>query len=44
MCSTGTAVDVLGLIIAAMVTAASVTDTVISVRLLDKVVEHTLTV
>jgi hypothetical protein len=37
-------VDALGLIIAVVVTAASVTDTVIGVRLLDKVVEHTHTV
>jgi hypothetical protein len=35
---------VLGLIIAVVVTAASVTDTVIGVRLLDKVAEHTPTV
>jgi transposase len=40
----GLAVDALGLIIAVVVTAASVTDTVIGVRLLDKVVEHTPTV
>jgi hypothetical protein len=33
-------VDALGLIIAVVVTPASVTDTVIGVRLLDKVVEH----
>jgi hypothetical protein len=39
----GLAVDALGLIIAVVVTAASVTDTVIGVRLLDKVVEHTPT-
>ena len=32
------------MIIAVIVTAASVTDTVIGVRLLDKVVEHTPTV
>ena len=37
----GLAVDALGLIIAVVVTAASVTDNVIGVRLLDKVVEHT---
>lgn len=35
----GLAVDALGLIIAVMVTAASVTDTVIGVRPLDKVVQ-----
>ncbi|GAA0908460.1 hypothetical protein Vau01_100280 [Virgisporangium aurantiacum] len=40
----GLAVDALGLIIAVVVTAASVTDTAIGVRLLDKVVEHTPTV
>ncbi len=40
----GLAVDVLGLIIAVVVTAASVTDSTIGVRLLDKVVEHTPTV
>jgi transposase len=40
----GLAVDTLGLIIAVVVTAASVTDTMIGVRLLDKVVEHTPTV
>jgi len=37
----GLAVDVLGLIIAVVVTAASVTDNAIGVKLLDKVVEHT---
>jgi transposase len=37
----GLAVDALGLIIAVVVTAASVTDSAIGVRLLDKVVEHT---
>ncbi|KUL40000.1 IS5 family transposase [Actinoplanes awajinensis] len=40
----GLAVDTLGLIIAVVVTAASVTDNVIGVRLLDKVVEYTPTV
>jgi transposase len=40
----GLAVDALGLIIAVVVTAASVTDTAIGVRLLDTVVEHTPTV
>jgi len=40
----GLAVDALGLIIAVVVTAASVTDNVIGVRLLDKVVEYTPTV
>jgi transposase len=40
----GLAVDALGLIIAVVVMAASVTDNVIGVRLLDKVVEHTPTV
>jgi transposase len=40
----GLAVDALGLIVAVVVTAASVTDTVIGVRLLDKVIEHTPTV
>jgi transposase len=40
----GLAVDALGLIIAVVVVAASVTDNVIGVRLLDKVVEHTPTV
>ena len=40
----GLAVDVLGLIIAVVVTAASVTDNAIGVALLDKVVEHTPTV
>jgi hypothetical protein len=40
----GLAVDTLGLLIAVVVTAASVTDTAIGVRLLDKVVEHTPTV
>jgi len=40
----GLAVDALGLIIAVVITAASVTDTAIGVRLLDRVVEHTPTV
>jgi transposase len=40
----GLAVDVLGLIIAVVVMAASVTDNAIGVRLLDKVVAHTPTV
>ncbi|HWS36447.1 MAG TPA: IS5 family transposase [Actinoplanes sp.] len=40
----GLAVDVLGLIIAVVVTAASATDNTIGVDLLDKVVEHTPTV
>jgi transposase len=40
----GLAVDVLGLIIAVVVTAASTTDNQIGVDLLDKVVEHTPTV
>jgi transposase len=40
----GLAVDTLGLIIAVVVTAASVTDSAIGVRLLDKVVEYTPTV
>ncbi|MET7951251.1 IS5 family transposase [Micromonospora sp. NPDC005324] len=40
----GLAVDALGLIIAVVVTAASVTDNAIGIRLLDKVVEHTPTV
>jgi transposase len=40
----GLAVDVLGLIIAVVVTAASATDNQIGVDLLDKVVEHTPTV
>lgn len=40
----GLAVDTLGLIIAVVVTAASVTDNAIGMRLLDKVVEHTPTV
>jgi transposase len=40
----GLAVDALGLIIAVVVMAASVTDNVIGVHLLDKVVEHTPTV
>ena len=40
----GLAVDVLGLIIAVVVTAASVTDNVIGVKLLDWVVAHTPTV
>jgi transposase len=37
-------VDALGLIIAVVVTAASVTDNAIGIRLLDKVAEHTPTV
>lgn len=40
----GLAVDTLGLIIAVVVTAASVTDNAIGIRLLDKVAEHTPTV
>ena len=40
----GLAVDALGLIIAVVVMAASVTDNVIGVSLLDKVAEHTPTV
>ncbi|KXK59699.1 hypothetical protein AWW66_22730 [Micromonospora rosaria] len=40
----GLAVDTLGLIIAVVVTAASVTDNAIGIRLLDQVVEHTPTV
>lgn len=36
--------DALGLVIAVVVTAASVTDNAIGIRLLDKVVEHTPTV
>lgn len=40
----GLAVDALGLIIAVVVTAASATDNLIGVSLLDKVVEHTPTV
>jgi transposase len=40
----GLAVDALGLIIAVVVTAASVTDSVIGTDLLNKVVEHTPTV
>ena len=40
----GLAVDVTGLIIAVVVTAASVTDNAIGVQLLDKVVAHTPTV
>jgi transposase len=40
----GLAVDALGLIIAVVVMAASVTDNAIGVHLLDKVVEHTPTV
>ena len=40
----GLAVDVLGLIIAVVVMAASATDNAIGVRLLDKVVAHTPTV
>jgi transposase len=40
----GLAVDALGLIIAVVVTAASVTDNAIGIRLLDKVAAHTPTV
>ncbi|WP_255690288.1 IS5 family transposase [Actinoplanes sp. DH11] len=40
----GLAVDALGLIIAVIVTAASVTDNAVGIRLLDKVAEHTPTV
>ncbi|MBQ1076870.1 transposase, partial [Micromonospora sp. C31] len=40
----GLAVDALGLIIAVVVTAASVTDNAIGVRLLDNVLAHTPTV
>jgi len=40
----GLAVDTLGLIIAVVVTAASVTDNAIGITLLDKVAEHTPTV
>jgi transposase len=40
----GLAVDALGLIIAVVVTAASVTDNAIGIQLLDKVAEHTPTV
>ena len=40
----GLAVDALGLIIAVVVTAASVTDNAVGIRLLDKVIEHTPTV
>ncbi|WP_405098509.1 IS5 family transposase [Micromonospora sp. NBC_01412] len=40
----GLAVDTLGLIIAVVVSAASVTDNAIGIQLLDKVVEHTPTV
>lgn len=40
----GLAVDTLGLVIAVVVTAASVTDNAIGIRLLDKVVAHTPTV
>ncbi|MFC7532814.1 IS5 family transposase [Actinoplanes sp. GCM10030250] len=40
----GLAVDALGLIIAVVVTAASVSDNVIGIELLDKVAEHTPTV
>ncbi len=40
----GLAVDALGLVIAVVVTAASVTDNAIGIRLLDKVVAHTPTV
>lgn len=37
----GLAVDALGLVIAVVVTAASVTDNAIGIRLLDQVVAHT---
>ncbi|MDG4769470.1 IS5 family transposase [Solwaraspora sp. WMMD792] len=40
----GLAVDALGLVIAVVVTAASVTDNAIGIRLLDRVVTHTPTV
>jgi len=40
----GLAVDALGLIIAVVVTAASITDNAIGIRLLDKVAEHAPTV
>ncbi|MFY1633602.1 IS5 family transposase [Solwaraspora sp. WMMB335] len=40
----GLAVDALGLVIAVVVTAASVTDNAIGIRLLDRVVAHTPTV
>ena len=40
----GLAVDALGLIIAVVVTAVSVTDNAIGIRLLDKVTEHAPTV
>jgi transposase len=40
----GLAVDALGLIVAVVVTAASVTDNTIGIRLLDRVVAHTPTV
>jgi len=40
----GLAVDALGLIIAVVVTAASITDNTIGIRLLNKVAEHTPTV
>ena len=40
----GLAVDALGLIIAVVVTAASITDNAIGIKLLDKVAEHTPTV
>ncbi len=40
----GMAADALGLIIAVVVTAASVTDSAIGIRLLDKVTEHAPTV
>jgi transposase len=40
----GLAVDALGLIIAVVVTAASVTDNAIGIQLLDKLAEHTPTV
>lgn len=40
----GLAVDALGLVIAVVVTAASVTDNAIGIRLLDRVTEHTPTV
>ncbi|GIF07214.1 hypothetical protein Asi03nite_47520 [Actinoplanes siamensis] len=40
----GLAVDALGLIVAVVVTAASVTDNAIGIKLLDKVARHTPTV
>lgn len=40
----GLAVDALGLIIAVVITAASVTDTAIGIRLLDRIAKHTSTV